>query len=51
MFPTKVPLGKHTKIQLSRVTIKKMKNPPAYDCSLGFCAINEPILIIATFMC
>ena len=30
---------------------KKMKNPPAYDCSLGFCAINEPVLIIATFMC
>ena len=30
---------------------KKMKNPSAYDCSLGSCALNEPIIIIKTLMC
>ena len=31
--------------------IKKLKNPSAYDCSLGSFALNEAILIIETIIC
>ena len=30
---------------------EKLKNPSAYDCSLGSCPLSEPILIIETFIC